>query len=130
MRGYAPLTAEKITRKRTHQTNSCHRSLNAQAFSVSIINVTAAAENCRYSVEEIKAFADVKTTTSWESMAGSQGSRRKRRQQLVSPPEEPKRAVVDPSRDLRLDPATLDKMLRGACDALVQAEPDLTKCKS
>lgn len=95
-----------------------------------MINVTAAAENCRYSVEEIKAFADVKTTTSWESMAGSQGSRRKRREQLVSPPEEPKRAIVDPSRDLRLDPATLDKMLRGACDALIQAEPDLTKCES
>lgn len=94
-----------------------------------MINVTAAAENCTYSVEEIKAFADVKTTTSWESMAGSQGSRRRRREQLVSPPQEPTRAAVDPGRDLRLDPASLDKMLRGACDALIQAEPDLTKCE-
>lgn len=94
-----------------------------------MVNLTAAAANCAFSVEDIKAFADAKTSTSWESMAGSQGSRRKRRQQLVSPPEEPKRAAVDPNRDLRLDPATLDKMLRGACDALVQAEPDLTKCE-
>lgn len=95
-----------------------------------MINVTAAAEKCPYSVEEIKTFADARTTTAWESMAGSQVPRRKRQQQLVSPPEEPKKAVIDPSRDLRLEPATLDKMLRGACDALVRAEPDLTKCES
>ncbi|POS70373.1 dihydroxyacetone kinase, partial [Diaporthe helianthi] len=85
------------------------------------------AQNCAYTAEEIKAFADVKTTTSWESMAGSQGPRRRRREQLVSPPQEPKRAAVEPTGDLRLDAAALDKMLRGACEALVQAKPDLTR---
>ncbi|KAJ4385679.1 hypothetical protein N0V93_010108 [Gnomoniopsis smithogilvyi] len=101
-------------------------SLNAPAFSVSVINVTAAAKNCKYSVEQIKEFADVKTTTFWESMAGFQGARRNRQHQFVKPPEEPKK-VVDPAKDLKIDPVILNKMLRSACAALVQAEPDLTK---
>lgn len=101
-------------------------SLNAPAFSVSVINVTAAAKNCKYSVEQIKEFADVKTTTFWESMAGFQGTRRKRQHQFVKPPEEPQK-VFDPANDLKIDPVILNKMLRSACDALVQAEPDLTK---
>lgn len=101
-------------------------SLNAPAFSVSVINVTSAAKNCKYSVEQIKEFADVKTTTFWESMAGLQGTRRSRQHQFVKPPEEPKK-VVDPAKDLKIDPVILNKMLRSACAALVQAEPDLTK---
>lgn len=101
-------------------------SLNAPAFSVSVINVTAAAENCSYSVQEIKDFFDAKTNTHWESVAGSQSIRRSRQQQFVQPPEEPKR-TVDDSKDLKIDPSLLESMLRKACDALVVAEPDLTK---
>lgn len=101
-------------------------SLNAPAFSVSIINVTAAARNCSYSVEQIKEFFDVKTNTYWESMAGAQAVRRTRKQQLVAAPkEEPK--TVDDSRDLKMDPVVLEAMLSNACKALVAAEPDLTK---
>ncbi|ROW07087.1 hypothetical protein VPNG_06612 [Cytospora leucostoma] len=101
-------------------------SLNAPAFSVSVINITAAAENCSYSVEQIKTFADVKTTTSWESMAGFQSTRRARREQLVDPPAEPTK-VVDETKDLKLDPMVLERMLRGACDALIRAEPEITE---
>ncbi|KAI1850324.1 hypothetical protein JX265_002222 [Neoarthrinium moseri] len=101
-------------------------SLNAPAFSVSVINVTAAAKNCSYSVEEIKAFFDVRTNTYWESMAGSQAQQRSRQQQFVHAPLEPKK-TVDDAKDLKIDPATLDSMLRRACAALVKAEPDLTK---
>ncbi|KAL7623502.1 hypothetical protein AAE478_007185 [Parahypoxylon ruwenzoriense] len=101
-------------------------SLNAPAFSVSLINVTAAAANCSYSADEIKSFFDAKTNTHWESMTGSQAVRRSRQEQFVQPPEEP-RKVIDSAKDLRINPATLDKMLRAACDALVAAEPDLTR---
>jgi dihydroxyacetone kinase len=101
-------------------------SLNAPAFSVSVINLTAAAKNCKYSADQIKQFFDVRTTTHWESMTGSQAKRRARKEQIVpSPKEEAK--TVDDSKDLKVDAAVLDKMLREACDALVQAEPDLTK---
>lgn len=58
-------------------------SLNAPAFSLSVINVSAAANNCRYSVDDIKAFLDARTDTTWESVAGSQVKRRARSQQLV-----------------------------------------------
>ncbi|EQL00888.1 dihydroxyacetone kinase [Ophiocordyceps sinensis CO18] len=81
-------------------------SLNALAFSLSVINVTAAASNCRYSVDEIKAFFDVKTNTSWESVAGSQTRRRTRQQQLVRPRREERR-IVDDKRDLKTGATSL-----------------------
>lgn len=101
-------------------------SLNAPAFSVSVINVTAAAANCSYSVSQIKDFFDIKTNTYWESMAGSQSKRRSRKEQIVRPALQPKK-TVDDAKDLKIDPRTLDSMLRKACDNLIQAEPDLTK---
>ncbi|KAK6085930.1 dihydroxyacetone kinase [Seiridium cupressi] len=101
-------------------------SLNAPAFSVSVINVTAASKNCSYSVEEVKDFFDVRTNTYWESMAGSQSKRRRRQEQIVKPVSQPKK-IVDDAKDLKIDPHTLDSMLRKACDNLTKAEPDLTK---
>ncbi|KAM3497703.1 hypothetical protein MY10362_008959 [Beauveria mimosiformis] len=102
-------------------------SLNAPAFSVSVINVTAAARNCSYSADQIKAFFDARTNTYWESVAGAQSKRRRaRKDQLVSAPE-PEHKTADDARDLKTDPALLETMLRTACDDLVKAEPDLTK---
>lgn len=102
-------------------------SLNAPAFSFSVVNVTAAARGCSYSVDQIKAFADVKTSTFWESMAGSQGGvRRDRQKQFVKPSVAPKKPV-DQAKDLHIDPVALENMLRGACEELVAAEADLTR---
>ncbi|KAH6652606.1 Dak1 domain-containing protein [Truncatella angustata] len=101
-------------------------SLNAPAFSVSVINVTAAAKNCSYTTEQIKEFFDVRTNTCWESMAGSQTKRRTREAQLVTPIMLPKK-TVDDAKDLKIEPQTLESMLRKACDNLIKAEPDLTK---
>lgn len=103
-------------------------SLNAPAFSVSVVNLSGIAANSAYSLEQIKEFLDVKTDTAWEAVAGAQSApqRRKRSEQVVRPPPETRRAV-DGSKDLKLDPALLEKMLRGACEALISAEPDLTK---
>ncbi|KAI1340187.1 dihydroxyacetone kinase [Xylariaceae sp. FL0016] len=101
-------------------------SLNAPAFSVSVINVTKAAANCSYSAEEIKSFFDARTNTHWESMAGLQSIRRARHEQFVNPPPEERRPV-DEATDLSVEPVLLENMLRTACNALVEAEPDLTK---
>lgn len=101
-------------------------SLNAPAFSVSVINVSAAARDCSYSVDEIKAFFDVRTNTYWESVAGEQSKRRSRKDQLVQAPKA-EHKTADDARDLKTDPALLETMLRTACDDLVLAEPDLTK---
>jgi dihydroxyacetone kinase len=103
-------------------------SLNAPAFSVSVVNLSGIARNSPYSLEQIKGFLDLRTDTAWEAVAGQQNypQRRKRSEQLVQPPVEAKKKVDD-SRDLKLDPALLERMLRGACDALITAEPDLTR---
>lgn len=102
-------------------------SLNAPAFSVSLVNITAAAKNCAFSADAIKGFFDARTTTHWESMAGKQGgARRARAEQFVSTPEEPKKPI-DEATDLKVDPALMEAMIRKACNDLVAAEPDLTK---
>jgi len=101
-------------------------SLNAPAFSVSVVNLTAAARGGRYSADQIKNLLDARTNTYWESVAGSQGARRPRAEQFVQPPAEPPKQV-DPAKDLAVDAAALERALRAACDALVAAEPDLTK---
>ncbi|KAL9949684.1 hypothetical protein D7B24_006758 [Verticillium nonalfalfae] len=109
-------------------------SLNAPAFSVSVINVSAAARNCSYSVEQIRGFADAHTDTYWESMTGLQSQRRKRGEQIVTAPsqagEEAKSrraAALDEAQDVKVEPARLEAMLRTACEALVASEPDLTR---
>ncbi|KAI0206991.1 dihydroxyacetone kinase [Astrocystis sublimbata] len=105
-------------------------SLNAPAFSVSVINATAAARNCAYSVEEIKGFFDARTDTHWESMARSQQKqqRRARKDQLVQAPgQHLNHTPVDDATDLKIDPARLDRMLRIACNNLIEAEPELTR---
>ncbi|CAJ2503170.1 Uu.00g105640.m01.CDS01 [Anthostomella pinea] len=101
-------------------------SLNAPAFSISVINVTTAARNCSYSAEEIKAFFDARTNTHWESMAGSRAQRRSRADQFVQLPQEP-RVALDDGKDLKVDPVLLEQMLRGACQNLIEAESDLTR---
>ncbi|TPX17107.1 uncharacterized protein E0L32_003225 [Thyridium curvatum] len=101
-------------------------SLNAPAFSVSVVNLTAAAENCSYSVEQIKDFFDMRTDTQWESMAGSQSVRGPRQEQLVQSTPRAKSPVPE-DRDLHIDAQLLANMLKSACESLVAAEPDLTK---
>ncbi|TDZ34389.1 Dihydroxyacetone kinase [Colletotrichum spinosum] len=101
-------------------------SLNAPAFSVSVVNITAASRNCSFSADQIKRFLDVGTNTHWESMAGHQTVRRERSQQLVRRPAQEAK-TIDPSQDVRMDPAILQSMLRAACEAVIEAEPDLTR---
>lgn len=103
-------------------------SLNAPAFSVSVVNITAASKGCSYSVEQIKEFFDVRTNTHWESVAGhqSQPQKRNRHDSFVQTRKEEKK-LQDPAKDLKVDPSTLNNMIRKACDNVIKAEPDLTK---
>lgn len=104
-------------------------SLNAPAFSVSLINLSGVARSSAYSLEQIKGFLDAKTDTAWEAVAGCQSyaQRRRRADQLVRAPPAGARKPVDDARDLKVDPALLERMLRSACEALIAAEPDLTR---
>lgn len=109
-------------------------SLNAPAFSVSVVNVSAAVRGLggKFGVDKILGYFDVKTDTMWEGFAGAQSGvnsakeKRKRREQVVQPPVETRRPVDD-AKDLKVDPAVLEKMIRTACEAINAAEPDLTR---
>ncbi|KAK4222104.1 putative dihydroxyacetone kinase [Podospora fimiseda] len=101
-------------------------SLNAPAFSVSVINISNIAANTPFSVQQLKQFLDLKTDTAWEAVAGSQARRRPRAAQLVQSPVGQRRVVAD-AKDLKVNPVLLEKMLRGAAQALIAAEPNLTK---
>ncbi|PKS11396.1 hypothetical protein jhhlp_003159 [Lomentospora prolificans] len=104
-------------------------SLNAPAFSISLINITAAAKSCTYTVQQIKAFVDVKTDTHWESMAGHQkhSKPKPRNQQLVKSKEEKTAKMPTPLDSFTIDANLLESMLRSACIAVISAEPDLTR---
>lgn len=105
---------------------SIETSLNAPAFSISVINLSGVAATSPYSLDQIKGFFDLKTDTAWEAVAGSQRYRRPRADQLVQPPVE-ERKVIDEARDIKIDPVLLERMLRRACNDLIKSEPDLTR---
>ncbi|EPE07023.1 dihydroxyacetone kinase [Ophiostoma piceae UAMH 11346] len=104
-------------------------SLNAPAFSLSVINLSAAARDpaCVYSVDEIKGFFDVRTSTYWESFAGSQGVRRPRASQIITSTAAEEAIPTSFEHDILIDASRLEKGLRKACMDLAEAEPDLTK---
>ena len=89
-------------------------SLNAPAFSTSILNLSVAAKNCPFTVAEMKILLDVKTTTQWESMAGSQIKQKPRKEQYITASKQESPRTVDPARDIK-----------GRCLQLAYSAPQL-----
>ncbi|KAI0894319.1 dihydroxyacetone kinase [Annulohypoxylon nitens] len=108
---------------------SSETSLNAPAFSLSLMNIEAAASKCSISTKQILGFLDAKTNTCWESMAGYQEKRRERVNQLVQISTATDGCKVGKPSDYEIkgDPGLIESMFQRACSALVEAEPDLTK---
>ncbi|KIH92141.1 dihydroxyacetone kinase [Sporothrix brasiliensis 5110] len=112
---------------------SLETSLNAPAFSVSLLNLTAAAADPQnpYSVDALKSFLDTRTSTYWESFAGAQAQRRPRAEQFVPSLDDDEHkessTVHGGGGDLPVDAARLERALRRACRDLAAAEPDLTR---
>lgn len=107
-------------------TGPLETSLNAPAFSTSILNLTAAAKETTFSPAQMKQYLDVRTSTQWESMAGTQSKQKPRNEQFMPARAEDAPRSVDPAQDLKIDPSLLEGALRRACSNLVAAEPDLT----
>ena len=79
-------------------------SLNAPAFSISLLNLTAAARDCSYSVAKMLVYLDERTSTRWESYAGGQAGVRApkpRSEQFVSGKAPQEKKTVDPATDLK-----------------------------
>ena len=101
-------------------------SLNAPAFSTTLLNLTAATKHTRFSISQMQGFLDARTSTQWESAAGKQDIQK-------SPTTESKifktRTIrnVDPNEDLIIDSTLLEAIARNASSNLIAAEPNLTK---
>ena len=80
-------------------TGPLETSLNAPAYSTSLLNLTSASKNTTFSASQIKEFLDVRTNTAWEATAGEQTKRRPRKEQFVAAREVVQRSV-DPKEDL------------------------------
>lgn len=80
-------------------------SLNAPAFSTSLVNLTQAAKQTSISLEKMVEFLDVHTGTAWEGYVGEQKQRRTRQEQLHPAPEEEEREI-DPSSDVKGKPSS------------------------
>ncbi|KAL9088857.1 MAG: hypothetical protein Q9159_002820 [Coniocarpon cinnabarinum] len=104
-------------------------SLNAPAFSTSILNLSAATrEGIKFNIPQMIEYLDVRTSTQWEGMQGRQLTRLQQREsQFVKKAKVEEPRAVDASRDLKVDAALLEKMLRSAATAVNAKEPELTK---
>jgi dihydroxyacetone kinase len=58
-------------------------SLNAPAFGLTLVNLTATAKSTSMKVSKLLEFLDMKTDSAWEAVAGSQTVRRPRKAQVV-----------------------------------------------
>lgn len=104
-------------------------SLNAPAFSTSVLNLSAVTrEGTKFTIPQMIEYLDVRTTTQWESMQGRQVTRLDNREsQFIKTAKVEEARIVNAATDLKVDPALLDKMLRTAAKAVNDREPDLTK---
>jgi len=80
---------------------SVETSLNAPAFSTSLINLTAASKDTKFSVDQLKEFLDLRTDTAWEGFAGAQTRRRPRKEQFPAAPKEDEERTIKPEEDLK-----------------------------
>lgn len=87
-------------------------SLNAPAFSTSLINLTAAAKNTSYSVKQILELLGVKTATSWEAVAGAQIARRPRKEQISPPPKEVGKTIGVDYKGMTTRPSSIASPLK------------------
>ena len=119
-------------------------SLNAPAFSLTLCNVTTAANIACMNVSQILEFMDMKTDTAWEAAAGSQSRGHQKKSQIVDSPlsslqmfsgSQDLNGLPTPSppadmilaNGIEVDPTALENSLRTACNQVIAAEPELTK---
>lgn len=98
-------------------------SLNAPGFSVSLVNITAAARQCSESSPELIRFFDSQTTSvSWPNTV--RPSRDTTQRAAVSAQDAQMEKVES---GIPVDPKVLNAAVRSACQGAIAAEPQLTE---
>lgn len=104
---------------------SFETSLNAPGFSVSLFNVTKAAETLETSVEELIALFDRPTTAvSWPNIMRPSPERKRSTPIDVNGNH---KTTTSTSASIKVDPQLLEKGVRTACQQAIAAEPKLTE---
>ena len=98
-------------------------SLNAPGFSISLVNITAAARQCSEASSELIRFFDSPTTSvSWPNTIRPSGDIIK---SMATPAQVDQVEKVENS--IPVNPKVLDAAVRSACEGAIAAEPQLTK---
>lgn len=86
------LTDYSITPVRVYN-GSLATSLNAPAFSTTLVNLTAASKKTKFSTKQMLEFLDTRTNSAWESVAVDASKPRARKEQLAAAPKELERTI-------------------------------------
>ncbi|KAH9892120.1 Dak1 domain-containing protein [Xylariomycetidae sp. FL2044] len=104
-------------------------SLNAPGFSISLCNVSKAAEESSTKVSELLELLDSKTTAvSWPNPCRTpetNGFSKTLSPSIVN--GHMSKEKISDDEDIRVDPKLLDEVIRTGCKAAIAAEPNLTK---
>ncbi|KAJ5750335.1 hypothetical protein N7533_007363 [Penicillium manginii] len=100
-------------------------SLNAPGFSISLCNLTAAAQQSNESVATlIRQFDSATTAVSWPNTTRPSSSQKKISLEPIDAQENVQKTT---SASIKFDSSRLEKALRAACSRAISAEPNLTQ---
>lgn len=100
-------------------------SLNAPGFSISLCNLTAAAQQSNESVATlIRQFDSATSAVSWPNTTRPSSSQKKISLKHIDVEENEQKAA---SASIKFDSSRLEKGLRAACERAISAEPKLTQ---
>lgn len=112
-------------------------SLNAPGFSISLVNISAAARQCNTTASKLLELLDRPTTAvSWPNIvrvASSDTKPAKASKNGVNGHQEQETGTIPTAdtfaseRGFAVDPVLLERAVRSACDAAIASEPHLTK---
>ncbi|PMD13046.1 dihydroxyacetone kinase [Hyaloscypha hepaticicola] len=101
-------------------------SLNGPGFSITLCNLTTAANKSKASVSELMKLLGAETKApSWPNVLSNTSTKEARKGTPVVDIE--KRSEVSAKEDIKVDPKLLNASIRLACERAIAAEPNLTK---
>ncbi|KAL0933253.1 dihydroxyacetone kinase [Colletotrichum truncatum] len=110
-------------------TGAFETSLNAPGFSISLVNISAAARQSKTSAEELLNLLDRQTTAvSWPNIIRPTANNEKTNGVAVNGhADENNAADAKSTVKIQADPKLIESSVRSGCESAIAAEPNLTK---
>ncbi|KAE9365252.1 dihydroxyacetone kinase [Stipitochalara longipes BDJ] len=101
-------------------------SLNGPGFSITLCNLTTAAEESKTSLSELMDLLGAETKApAWPNVLSNTSTKATRKE--IPTVDIEKQTDVSSNEEIKVDPKLLDATIRLACERAIAAEPDLTK---